>query len=47
MEIKSLTIDAARAAIQNCTITATALAGSLYAKIATDDPQIGAYLTLS
>jgi aspartyl-tRNA(Asn)/glutamyl-tRNA(Gln) amidotransferase subunit A len=47
MELSSLTIDAARSAIQDRTTTATALAESLYEKIASDDPQIGAYLTLS
>jgi aspartyl-tRNA(Asn)/glutamyl-tRNA(Gln) amidotransferase subunit A len=47
MELKSLTIDAARSAIQARTTSATALAESLYARIATEDPNIGAYLTLS
>ena len=47
MELRSLTIDAARSAIETGTISATALAESLYSKIASDDPNIGAYLTLS
>jgi aspartyl-tRNA(Asn)/glutamyl-tRNA(Gln) amidotransferase subunit A len=47
MELKSLTIDAARSAIQARTTSAVALAESLYARIANDDPSIGAYLTLS
>jgi aspartyl-tRNA(Asn)/glutamyl-tRNA(Gln) amidotransferase subunit A len=42
----SLTIDAARAAVQARTTTALSLAESHYAKIQADDPQIGAYLTL-
>ncbi|HEX4425973.1 MAG TPA: Asp-tRNA(Asn)/Glu-tRNA(Gln) amidotransferase subunit GatA [Terriglobales bacterium] len=47
MDLKSLTIDAARSAVQERKITAVALAESFYAKIESDDPQIGAYLTLS
>jgi aspartyl-tRNA(Asn)/glutamyl-tRNA(Gln) amidotransferase subunit A len=47
MELASLTIDAARAAVQERRITAVALAEAFYAKIENDDPQIGAYLTLS
>jgi aspartyl-tRNA(Asn)/glutamyl-tRNA(Gln) amidotransferase subunit A len=47
MDLKSLTIDAARAAVQERKITAVALAESFYAKIDNEDPQIGAYLTLS
>ncbi len=43
----SLTIDAARSAIQERKTTATALAESFYAKIGRDDPQIDAFLTLS
>jgi aspartyl-tRNA(Asn)/glutamyl-tRNA(Gln) amidotransferase subunit A len=46
MELKSLTIDAARSAIQERKTTAAALAEAHYAKIEKDDPQIGAYLTL-
>jgi aspartyl-tRNA(Asn)/glutamyl-tRNA(Gln) amidotransferase subunit A len=47
MKLESLTIDAARAAVQEGEITAVALAEAFYAKIENDDPQIGAYLTLS
>jgi aspartyl-tRNA(Asn)/glutamyl-tRNA(Gln) amidotransferase subunit A len=47
MNLKTLTIDAARSAVQERKITAVALAESFYAKIESDDPQIGAYLTLS
>jgi aspartyl-tRNA(Asn)/glutamyl-tRNA(Gln) amidotransferase subunit A len=47
MDLKSLTIDAARSAVQERKTTAVALAESFYAKIESDDPQIGAYLTLS
>src|SRR5258708_31745312 len=47
MEIKSLTIDAARASIQTRTTSATPLTEYHFAKIASDDPNIGAYLTLS
>jgi aspartyl-tRNA(Asn)/glutamyl-tRNA(Gln) amidotransferase subunit A len=47
MELASLTIDAARAAVQERRISAVALAEAFYAKIENDDPQIGAYLTLS
>jgi aspartyl-tRNA(Asn)/glutamyl-tRNA(Gln) amidotransferase subunit A len=47
MELSSLTIDAVRSAIWERKTTATALAESYYAKIASDDPPIGAYLTLS
>jgi aspartyl-tRNA(Asn)/glutamyl-tRNA(Gln) amidotransferase subunit A len=47
MKLESLTIDAARAAVQQGKITAVALAEAFYAKIENDDPQIGAYLTLS
>jgi len=45
--MNSLTIDSARAAIQERKATATALAESFYARIENSDPQIGAYLTLS
>jgi aspartyl-tRNA(Asn)/glutamyl-tRNA(Gln) amidotransferase subunit A len=47
MDLSSLTIDAARSAIQERQMTARALTESFYAKIEKDDPQIGAYLTLS
>jgi aspartyl-tRNA(Asn)/glutamyl-tRNA(Gln) amidotransferase subunit A len=47
MDLKSLTIDAARSAVQERKTTAVALAEAFYTKIDSDDPQIGAYLTLS
>src|SRR6185369_11658017 len=47
MELNILTIEAARQAVQQKETTAKALAESFYAKIASDDPKIGAYLTLS
>ena len=47
MDLKLLTIDAARSAVQERKTTAVALAESFYAKIESDDPQIGAYLALS
>jgi aspartyl-tRNA(Asn)/glutamyl-tRNA(Gln) amidotransferase subunit A len=47
MDLKLLTIDAARSAVKDGQITATALAESFYAKIEKDDPQIGSYLTLA
>jgi len=47
MEIRDLTIDAARSAVEERKTTATALAELFYAKIGKDDPQIGAFLTLS
>ena len=47
MELKGLTIQGARSAIQNRSISATTLAEAHYAKIESDNPQIGAYLTLS
>src|SRR2546427_331183 len=47
MELKSLTIDVARAAVQHRKSTATSIAEAFYTKIQTDDPKIGAYLTLS
>src|SRR5881392_1749300 len=47
MELKSLTIDDARSAVQQRKFNATSLAEAFYAKIQTDDPKIGAYLTLS
>src|SRR5690349_9326584 len=45
--LESLTIDAARTAVQERKTTAVALAEACYAKIDQDDPQIGAFLTLS
>ncbi len=47
MDLQSLTIDAARAAIQERRTTAFALAEDFYLRIEKQDPQIGAYLTLS
>ena len=47
MDLKSLTIDAARSSVQARTTTAQSLAEAFYAKIENDDPRIGAYLTLS
>jgi aspartyl-tRNA(Asn)/glutamyl-tRNA(Gln) amidotransferase subunit A len=47
MELSSLTIDAARSAIQERKITAASLAEAHYAKIESDNPKIGAFLTLS
>ena len=47
MDLKSLTIDAARAAIQERRTTAFALAEEFYLRIGKQDPEIGAYLTLS
>jgi aspartyl-tRNA(Asn)/glutamyl-tRNA(Gln) amidotransferase subunit A len=46
MELRFLTIDAARSAIQQRKTTAMALAEAYYSKIDSDDPAIGAYLTL-
>ncbi|HEY1463808.1 MAG TPA: Asp-tRNA(Asn)/Glu-tRNA(Gln) amidotransferase subunit GatA [Terriglobales bacterium] len=46
MDRSSLTIDAARSAIQERKATAVSLAEAHYAKIESDDPKIGAYLTL-
>jgi aspartyl-tRNA(Asn)/glutamyl-tRNA(Gln) amidotransferase subunit A len=47
MDLNSLTIDAARSAMQERKTTAVALLESFYSKIAKDDPQIGAYLVFS
>lgn len=47
MDINSLTIDGARAAIQQRSTTALALAEAHYAQIQKEDGQIGAFLTLS
>jgi aspartyl-tRNA(Asn)/glutamyl-tRNA(Gln) amidotransferase subunit A len=47
MNLTGLTIDSARSAIAGRKTTATALAESFFAKIASDDPKIGAFLMLS
>jgi aspartyl-tRNA(Asn)/glutamyl-tRNA(Gln) amidotransferase subunit A len=47
MDLNLLTIDAARSAVQERKTSATALAEAYYAKIESDDPKIGAFLTLS
>ncbi len=47
MELRSLTIDDARSTVQQRKASAVSLAESFYTKIQTDDPKIGAYLTLS
>src|SRR5215472_13841608 len=47
MDLHSLTIDAARSAVEERKTTAVELAAAFYSKIERDDPQIGAYLTLS
>jgi aspartyl-tRNA(Asn)/glutamyl-tRNA(Gln) amidotransferase subunit A len=47
MDLASLTIDGVRSAIQERKSTAASFAEAHYAKIASDDPQIGAYLALS
>jgi aspartyl-tRNA(Asn)/glutamyl-tRNA(Gln) amidotransferase subunit A len=47
MHLTSLTIDAARTAVQERTTTASAWAESHYARIASEDAKIGAYLALS
>jgi len=47
MELTSLTIDAARSAVQERKITAVALAEAHYTRIQKEDGQIGAFLTLS
>jgi aspartyl-tRNA(Asn)/glutamyl-tRNA(Gln) amidotransferase subunit A len=47
MDLNSLSIDGARTAIQERTTSAVALAEAYYRKIKSDDPKIGAYLTLS
>jgi aspartyl-tRNA(Asn)/glutamyl-tRNA(Gln) amidotransferase subunit A len=46
MNLNLLTIDAARSAVQERKTSAAALAEACYAKIESDDPKIGAYLTL-
>jgi aspartyl-tRNA(Asn)/glutamyl-tRNA(Gln) amidotransferase subunit A len=47
VDLKSLTIDAARTAVQERQTTALALAEAHYARIQREDGQIGAFLTLS
>jgi aspartyl-tRNA(Asn)/glutamyl-tRNA(Gln) amidotransferase subunit A len=47
MDLKFLTIDAARTAVQERQTTAHALAEAHYARIRQEDGQIGAFLTLS
>jgi aspartyl-tRNA(Asn)/glutamyl-tRNA(Gln) amidotransferase subunit A len=47
MDSQSLTIDATRAAVQERRTTAFALAEDFYLRIERQDPEIGAYLTLS
>jgi aspartyl-tRNA(Asn)/glutamyl-tRNA(Gln) amidotransferase subunit A len=47
MDLSLLTIDQARSAVQEQRTSARALAEAYYAKIESDDPKIGAYLTLS
>ena len=47
MDLNTLTIDAARAAIAERKTTATRLAEAFYAKIEKEDQAIGAYLTIS
>jgi aspartyl-tRNA(Asn)/glutamyl-tRNA(Gln) amidotransferase subunit A len=47
MDLTLLTIDRARSAVQERRTSASALAEAYYAKIESDDPKIGAYLTLS
>ena len=47
MNLNLLTIDAARSAVQERKTSAAALAEAFYARIESDDPKIGAFLTLS
>jgi aspartyl-tRNA(Asn)/glutamyl-tRNA(Gln) amidotransferase subunit A len=47
MNLSGLTIDAARSAVVEHKTSALTLAEAFYAKIASDDPKIGAYLILS
>ena len=47
MNLNSLTIDAARSAVQDRKVTATTLAEEFYTEIQKDDPRIGSYLILS
>ncbi len=46
MDLNLLTIDAARSAVQERKTSAASLAELFYAKIQSDDPKIGAFLTL-
>jgi aspartyl-tRNA(Asn)/glutamyl-tRNA(Gln) amidotransferase subunit A len=47
MELTSLTIDAVRSAVQERKTTAVSLVEAVFGKIESDDPKIGAYVTLS
>jgi aspartyl-tRNA(Asn)/glutamyl-tRNA(Gln) amidotransferase subunit A len=47
VNLNLLTIDAARSAVQERKASAAALAEAFYARIESDDPKIGAFLTLS
>jgi aspartyl-tRNA(Asn)/glutamyl-tRNA(Gln) amidotransferase subunit A len=47
MDLTLLTIDAARSAIQERKVTSMGLVESFYGRIQKEDPQIGAYLTLT
>lgn len=47
MDLRNLTIEAARSAVVEGRTSATALAESYFTKIESDDPKIGAYLMLS
>lgn len=47
LDINLLTVASARTAVEQRQVTATALAESFYAKIAAEDKQVNAYLTLS
>jgi aspartyl-tRNA(Asn)/glutamyl-tRNA(Gln) amidotransferase subunit A len=47
MDLNLLTIDAARSAVEERKTSAVALAEAHYTKIESDDPKIGAFLTLS
>ena len=47
MKLESLTIDAARSAVQERKTTALALVEAHYARIQQEDGRIGAFLTLS
>ena len=46
MDLNNLTIDAARSAVAEGKISATALAQAYFTKIESDDPKIGAFLML-
>ena len=47
MNVDLLTVDSARTAVLEKQTTATALVDAFYTKIGAEDPQIGAFLTLS